>query len=309
MKAVMYHYVRPFDPSMPFLKHLHMDDFRRQLDHFEQHGGFVSKEQLQEALVTKQPVQGHILTFDDGLKCHYKHVYPELKQRGLWGIFYVPTKMYSSNKILDVHRIHILLGIRSSKDIYDELMSIIKEDWLADASRREFRELTYITQSNDRYTDMVKRILNYFISYAFREQVIDQLMEKFVPEQVNTVSNFYVTKNEIKEMHDDGMVIGSHTVSHAVLSKLNGQEQLMEINGSFNFIQKTCGSFPFKTFCYPYGGFHSFDAGTETLLHNEGCHFSFNVEHRDIAMEDLAHRPQALPRYDCNQFPYGQVRL
>ena len=34
--------------------------------------------------------------------------------------------------------------------------------------------------------------------------------------------------------------------------------------------------------------------------------FSFNVEPRDISLDDLKNRKQALPRYDCNQFLYGK---
>jgi hypothetical protein len=37
--------------------------------------------------------------------------------------------------------------------------------------------------------------------------------------------------------------------------------------------------------------------------------FAFNVEPRDISAGDLSRRPQALPRYDCNQFPHGDARL
>ena len=35
MKAVMYHYVRPYDKKYPFFKNLHIDDFKLQLDYFD----------------------------------------------------------------------------------------------------------------------------------------------------------------------------------------------------------------------------------------------------------------------------------
>jgi hypothetical protein len=43
------------------------------------------------------------------------------------------------------------------------------------------------------------------------------------------------------------------------------------------------------------------------LLKTNNCSFSFNVEPRDIDTKDLSDRQQALPRYDCNMFPHGQV--
>ena len=45
---------------------------------------------------------------------------------------------------------------------------------------------------------------------------------------------------------------------------------------------------------------------SEQILEDYGCAFSFNVEPRDISLDDLKNRKQALPRYDCNQFLYGK---
>ena len=36
-------------------------------------------------------------------------------------------------------------------------------------------------------------------------------------------------------------------------------------------------------------------------------HFSFNVESREICDNDIAESIQFLPRYDCNEFPFGKA--
>lgn len=308
MKAIMYHYVRPHDARIPLLKHLHIEDFQKQLDYFEREYGFVSKEDFVASLQTGKPASGVVLTFDDGLKCHYDYAFGELKKRGLWGIFYIATGMYNSKKIMDVHRIHILLGVVDSETIYNQLMALIKDEMLSDIGREAFRESTYLIQENDTFTLSVKRILNYYISYEFREAVIDELMRLNNLQSIDDYESFYLNAAEIKEMHDNGMIIGSHTETHPVLSKLNDFEQEKEITDSFSYLENICGKFNPKTFCYPYGGFHSFNDFTEKILTENGCLFSFNVEERDINSNDLLQRPQALPRYDCNMFPFGQVR-
>ena len=309
MKSIMYHYVRPYDPKLPDLKHLHFDDFKLQLDFFESTYGFVTKEEFQNSLTTGKPSQGVILTFDDGLSCHYDFVFKELKSRNLWGIFYVPTKVYTENKMLDVHRIHLLLGIHNGETVYQHLMKLITDDMLPDMLVNEFRELTYRHQVNDNYTNLVKRILNYYISYDFREEILDSLMSALVPEDVRKPEIFYATPVQLKEMHNSEMIIGSHTVNHPVLSKLTIDKQKAEITDSFVVLHDICGDLKMKTFCYPYGGFHSFTDDTEQILDKEQCLFSFNVEHRDITQQDLTKRKQALPRYDCNQFQFGQCRV
>lgn len=308
MKSIMYHYVRPYNKELPFFKNLNNNDFIQQLDFFEREFGFVKKSDFLDSFKTGIVPKGVVLTFDDGLKCHYDFVFQELKKRGLWGIFYIPTKAYSTKKILDVHRIHLLLGRNNAKTIYEELTKIVSNEMLPDSNKKEFKELTYRSQQNDDYTLLVKRILNYYISYTYREKVLDQLMDKFVPKEIDNVDCFYLSPDEIKEMNDADMLIGSHTVSHSVMSKLNFQEQEKEIINSFDVLNSITLGLSTKTFCYPYGGFHSFTNDTELILKNENCLFSFNVENRDVSVNDILSRPQALPRFDCNYFPFGKCR-
>jgi len=308
MKAIMYHYVRQDDPELPHFRHLHIDDFVKQLEYFENEHGFVRKEDFQNSMVSQEPIQGVVLTFDDGFKDHYRYVFPELMKRNLWGIFYIPTSPFSTKKLIDVHRIHMLIGKYGGNDISNAMQQIVNESMLTHEHIEEFHSETYRGQSNGASTSYVKRVLNYFIDYRYRESVIDQLMEIFYPDESNMIADFYMTEPEIEKMHLGGMEIGSHTVNHPVMSKLSRTDQEKEIIESFGVIESITRKTPFKTFCYPYGGFHSFTSDTEELLEKSGCLFSFNVESRDISQEDIANRRQALPRYDCNQFPYGAYR-
>jgi len=308
MKAIMYHYVRPFDEAFPNLNHLHIDDFSRQLDYFHEEFGFVSQGDFLNSIKTGEKAEGVVLTFDDGLSCHYDHVFPELKKRDLWGVFYIPTQPYAEEKIIDVHRIHLLLGRNDPKNVAAYLESMLEDSFLDKGKMEEFERFTYGRQVNDQYTLRVKRILNYFIAYTHREGILDQLMSRFVPNEHEVLKNFYLTSDQITEMHEAGMIIGSHTVNHPVMSRLSEHEQELQVIQSFDYLKGVVKEFHHKTFCYPYGGFHSFTNYTEKLLKEQGCLYSFNVEQRDIETKDILQRPQALPRYDCNQFKYGQVR-
>ena len=113
MKAIMYHYVRQFNPDLPNFRFLDVENFQKQLDFFQEQFGFVSKDEWLNVLKSKklESAKGKVLlTFDDAMSCHYEYVYKVLKKRGLWGIFYVPTQPYQKGKVLDVHRIHLLCG-------------------------------------------------------------------------------------------------------------------------------------------------------------------------------------------------------
>jgi peptidoglycan/xylan/chitin deacetylase (PgdA/CDA1 family) len=307
MKAVMYHYVRNEDATFPSFKFLHFDDFRKQLDYFQDNYNVLHPDVLKQAVVTGKKADGIVLTFDDGLKDHYEYVLPELLRRGLSAIFYITTGIYESNKIFAVHRLHLLLGRFGSETIYHHLRTLVKDEMLSHVHLHEFRELTYTLQTNDEYTILVKRIMNYFISYEYRDGILDEMMKDFFGDENELFDSLYLNSSEIKKMYDAGMVIGSHTKTHPVLSKLSANEQDYEISSSFNYLENICINLPYRTFCYPYGGFYSFTNETENILKEARSLFSFNVEQRDISEDDLLLRPQALPRYDCNYFPFGQT--
>ncbi len=305
MKAIMYHYVRPDNHSIPYFRHLHVDNFVKQLDYFENEFGFISRMDFQECISLAEPIKGVVLTFDDGFKDHYQYVLPELLKRDLFGIFYIPTSPFITGKLIDVHRIHMLIGKYGGNTISDAMQRILTKDMLSLERVKEFQSETYSRQNNDSSTNYVKRMLNYFIDYRYRENVIDRLMSDFYPKESDLIHDFYMTKSELKHMHNSGMVLGSHTVNHPVMSKLSIEYQEREVVQSFDMLESIIGKSTIKTFCYPYGGFHTFTSQTERLLEKNGCHFSFNVESRDINQEDLANRRQALPRFDCNEFPHG----
>jgi len=308
MKAIMYHYVRPERTDLPYHRYLHVDDFCRQLDWLEQTCGFVSREEFNRALATDTPVDGAVLTFDDGFSDHYDYVFPELQRRGLWGVFYVPTGIYQGMAMLDVHSIHVLIGRYGGVTVLEKLSDLIDNDMLVDKDNTAFRTQTYRFQDNDEATNEAKRILNYYISYEFRSGLLAQLMSEFRNDVRSEAEALYLTLDQIREMAAAGMEIGSHSVSHPVFSKLAVDRQWSEIDASFSFLEATLSQ-PIDTFCYPYGGFHNFTDDTKRLLTERGCRFAFNVEPRDIEARDLRECPMTLPRYDCNMLPHGKASM
>jgi peptidoglycan/xylan/chitin deacetylase (PgdA/CDA1 family) len=305
MKAIMYHYVRPEPDQLPYFRYLHIQDFARQLDWLGERHGFVSRDAFELALATGEAPAGVVLTFDDGLADHHEHVLAELCKRGLFGFFYVCTSPLERGKLLDVHRIHLLLGRLGGQRALKRLAGRLREGMLSDAHRPEFHEATYANQDNDLATNTFKRILNYLISYDVRESILDELFGEEFGDEGIAARRFYLDADQIREMDRAGMVIGSHGVGHYVFSKLSLRRQREEITRSLAALSRILGK-PVDTFCYPYGGRHTFTADTVALLQEAGTRFSFDVNARDITSADLA-GPHALPRYDCNMFPNGMA--
>ena len=169
----------------------------------------------------------------------------------------------------------------------------------------EFKKVTYNLQINSDYTNKFKRTLNYYIKYKYREKVINDIFIKFFGnKEKDMIKKVYMSLNQIEKLYESGMIIGSHSVNHKLMSKLTEQEFKTEIDESFDFLKKYT---VYKTFCYPYGGFHSFNRKVKQCLTNKSFLFSVNVESRVIHNNDLKNRRQALPRFDCNEFDYGKI--
>ena len=312
MKAVMYPYVRFPNSKYPYFKGLHVDYFKRQLDWFSNNGGFVGRDDFLNIFKNHKNQElpsGFVLTFDDGLSDHYDFVYPELIKRGIFGIFYIPTLYFTSKKILDVHRIQLLIGRYGGKMMMKELEKIVTKDMLDQTHGFNFDTNTYCSFSNrNDYETKFKRMLNYLISYEYREYVLDKLFELFIGNDIK-YDDMYMSENEVRELHNSGMIIGSHSESHKLMSRLSIQEQNSEIKNSFDTLDRIIGGLDTKTFCYPYGGISSYNNDSINILNQHSVSFSFDVNSRDISVNDINKNYHQLPRYDTNEFPYGMSRL
>ncbi len=303
MKAIMYHYVRPEPADAPFFRYLHIDDFRRQLDHFDKTFGFVARRAFLDCFAGGPPPEGVVLTFDDSLADHYRYVLPVLAERGLWGIFYVPTATLKSAALLAPHCIHRLIGRFGGAHMLALLKGMLSDEMIDRERAGELKGKLYRNQSGDDGEIEFKSILNYHVRPEWRQRLLDKLTA--ATGGGTERDRFYLTPGELKEIADAGMIVGSHSVSHRMMSELSVAEQRREIADSFAALAAAIGDGAVKTFCYPFGGRHTFTDDTERLLDDAGCAFSFSVEPRDIAAADCRAGRQRLPRYDCNAFPFG----
>jgi peptidoglycan/xylan/chitin deacetylase (PgdA/CDA1 family) len=293
----MYHYVRPFSEEYPNLNSLDIGIFRRQLDYFEKEYGFLSKAEYQNAVKKGINPKGVVLTFDDGFRDHIDYVLPELKKRGLWGIFYISTGVYQKNKLLGVHRVHYLKGKYGAKLILDEVLKNIDSSMLDHNTIKEFDKEIYAGINYEEDEKKLRRLLNFYISYKYRDNILNKLMKKFFNED-KLFKDVYLSVNEIKQLILSENIVGSHTVSHSVLSRLTYQEQYNEIENSFNFIDSIVNQ-EYKSFCYPFGYESSYNGDTLKALSllnvDDACIFDNKIQGDEVKKYELS-------RTDCNKF-------
>jgi peptidoglycan/xylan/chitin deacetylase (PgdA/CDA1 family) len=304
----MYHYVRPPEAAPPHFRYLPLDGFRRQLDHFTRTAHIATAAEFAHSLASAQPASdAFVLTFDDGLRDHAAHVLPELRARGLWGIFFVSTLPLEQQRVLDVHKVHLALGRVGGRALLRELEALIRPEMVEPEYVSRLESELYRGHVEDEATSRVKRLLNYYLKLEHRARLCHEVWLRTGGDEARDLAEHYLSAAQVCELRAQGMTIGAHSVSHRLLSQLPCAEQEQEVKGSIGTLEQLLGQ-RVASFCYPYGGHHSFNDDTLRLLTAAGIDFAFSVEARDIQSDDLLER-LVLPRYDCNVFPHGQSRV
>ena len=88
MKSIMYHYVQNFKKEQKYLNFLSLSSFKKQVNFFEKKYNFFDTDEL---FIKKFKKDAIFLTFDDGLKCHYKVAKDILYPKNIKGIFFIPA--------------------------------------------------------------------------------------------------------------------------------------------------------------------------------------------------------------------------
>jgi len=296
MKCIMYHYIRDKNKRYPYWNFVSKKKFINQLKFFT-----LNSQQLKPYDELYFSKNLNILTFDDGFKDHLWAA-EKLKENNLMGIFFIPSLPYKNNKILDVHRAHLILGKIDAKYAYEKLLELLKKkkysNFINIKNEIRFNKL-YANHKDNKFKKEFKKIINYFGNIKTKSLLLDELCKYF---KINeTVKSFYLSKKEIRYLSQLGMVIGSHSESHTVLSGLNFNQQMTEIKNNKVFLEKIINK-KIDYFCYPYGGKMSYNSDTLKILKKLNFRYGFSTYPKKITNHIYKFKPLEMPRLDCNKF-------
>ena len=297
--TVTYHYVREIQNSpYPNLKGLELKNFRRQLDFLIKNFNFFDPNEIFYNKKFKE--NSCILTFDDGFKDHIEYVLPELKKRKIKGIFFPPALPIENQDVLDTHLIHFILEkTKDFKKLNLGLFKHLKNYNYSDQNIKQmWKENSHRNKYDNEEVSFFKRILQKILPIELRKEITKKLFKEICGKSLEDFSKeLYLNKNEVSQLIDEGMLIGSHTYNHYWLNTLNRKEQNKEIDLSVKFLK----SLNLKTenwiMCYPYGAYNK---DTISLLQSKNCSFAFTTKSGE---SDLMNEPYELKRKDTTEFP------
>jgi peptidoglycan/xylan/chitin deacetylase (PgdA/CDA1 family) len=300
----MYHYVRPIKNSkFQGIKGLELEAFKRQLDYLIERYNVVSANQVIDAYMngTTLPDNACWLTFDDGYKDHYKYVLPELINRKLDGAFFPPRAAIEENILLDVNSIHHILSCTDNViDLVTALNMCCRLDGLSDESLTSYRQRFAIANRfDDADTIYVKRMLQHALPENLRNSITAKLFEDFVGISAQEFSKeLYMSIDEVSELVESGMYVGSHGSRHYWLDRVSAKKQEEDITRSIEFLDHVNAATNNWVMCYPYGAYND---TTLSILKKYKASLGLTTE---VRVADISHdNPYTLPRLDTNDFP------
>lgn len=295
MKSIMYHYIRNKNKLFPYYDILEKKDYIKQIKKFSKTGLINSYEEL------FLDNDKYLPTFDDGIK---DHIYAAeiLRKYNAVGLFFIPTSPLKNNEILDVHKTHLIVGKIKGLEALNELEKYLNKNKIKNYYNQKEKVkygMAYKENNDELYKNEFKKIMNYYGNLKLKHKILDYLLKKF--EIYIKPKDYYLNKKEIRYLSSLGMIIGSHSESHTLLSRLSFKKQFEEIKNSKIFLEKIINK-NIDTFCYPYGGKISYNRNTLKILKKLKFKLAYTVEYRDINFKDIKNKPYELPRYDCNLF-------
>lgn len=257
MKLIMYHYLKSKGKSYPNFKFLKKRVFLNQIKKFK--SLFLSHKS--EFNLNSNKI---VFTFDDGLK---EHLYAcnELKKVKSIGIFFINTDPIVNEKFCNTHKAHLLLGkiggsacikyILSNTPLVAKKLSIKNLYKFDDENTKKFKIIV-----NHSKTIQTDKILDDMIKYFKIKLKWDQ---------------YYINKDEIRHLHQSGMIIGNHGQNHKKLSYLSYNEQLKELKKSKESLEDVIKDH-IENFAYPFGTKDSFDSNTIKILKKLKYKYAFS---------------------------------
>src|SRR4051794_17583913 len=220
--VMMYHYVRPDRAAIPGgIRPMLGSEFERQLDWLGERYEIIGPSEFSKWLarddVSTQPPC--LLTFDDGTRDHAEVVAPILARRGLGGVFFVLSGPAEQGLMPVTHAIHWLLGQPDEQtwQLFEQYARDELGDLAALGDPVEARRIYH-------YEPPLRARIKYAANMAMPQDATNQIVRRAAQRAGMSLEelarDWFVSAEQIAQMHEMGMTIGLHGHSHSSLQVL-----------------------------------------------------------------------------------------
>jgi peptidoglycan/xylan/chitin deacetylase (PgdA/CDA1 family) len=202
----------------------------------------VSAAQVEAAFAGRSilPANPVLITFDDGYRNNLTYAAPILRRMGIPAVVHVTTGYVGGRRILwpnEVYR-RVLHWPQATLPMPD----LRSERRLGPTSAERVAAAGEVRDAAKNVSDIQ------------RQAYLARLREQDMPDAQPEDELFgFLSWDEVRELHRHGFAVGSHTVEHPILTRLEPAQLAAQLRESRETIERQIGE-PCTVFAYPNGG-------------------------------------------------------
>ncbi len=226
------------------------------------------------------PPRPLLITFDDGYRDNFENAFPLLRERNLPAVIFLTSDF-----------------IGRGQPFLSDLAA-----WLFSHAARPEGRLPLLGQSRwdtqERQQAVQKQWLELLKALPDAEQrkaIAGLAAALEVAPPPDQFERLHVTWDQVRRMSREGIAMGGHTRTHAILTRVSAAEAESEISTCKDRIEVETG-LPVRTFAYPNGQPGDFDSSTEAALRRHGFAAAFTLLPGPVSRAQARRRPLAIRR-------------
>lgn len=182
-----------------------------------------------------------IITIDDGYEDNFHYAFPVLKKYSIPATIFITTDFINKKSWLWFNKIKYILKNTNCHEFKFQLGSNLKKFYLDSLDNKRHAKLSIFNYCKTISAIQIDDLLNQ----------LSEILNVRTPKKT-TIDFQPLTWNQIKEMKQYNIEIGSHTCTHPILSRLNPDELTNELVNSKREIELKLGT-EINSLCYPVG--------------------------------------------------------
>lgn len=237
-------YIIPYhmivDKPNGFYPETSTSDFEKQIVHLAKNYKIISLDEIVNRIKNRSPLRRCVaITFDDGFRDNYEIAYPILRK------YNIPATIFLTTGYIDSEAAPWFIKLRYI------FMQTAKTHFNLSHNGTN---ISFSMRTRDEKFAASDRAMAYLKNFpdAERLPLLDRLCDELEVNDFQGLDNLMLTWDQIREMTENGISFGAHTVNHPVLSRIPLDKAEREIRQSKETIEAKIQK-PVASFAYPFG--------------------------------------------------------
>jgi peptidoglycan/xylan/chitin deacetylase (PgdA/CDA1 family) len=249
-------------------KHIRLSRFRAHLDLLSRRYRVIPLPDAIQALRkgSTLPPRSVVITFDDGYENNALVALPALRDAGLPAAFFLTAEYIGTDRCFWVDEVEQVCASPDRDALFVRLKGAVERLPLGSEDERRATHRRILLEA--------KRLPE-----GERRRWLDALFTDNAVGRTKATGDFRLLSwEQVRALHAAGMTIGSHTLTHPIVTRLPEEQRRREILGGREACERALGV-PCDTFAYPNGQPGDFNEASGALLRRFGFSCGLTTVH------------------------------